>query len=292
MLRSGIVAACALAAGCSLTLDFDELADASVDAPPADAPGVDAPLGMWQNTRAVDELNGPTADLKISLTADGLEAYFDSDRGGDRAIYVTSRADLNAPFALPTLVPELASLAFDGHSAVSDDGLTLLFARDIGVPNGVEIHESTRLTRADPWGAPALVPSLSSVAIEDGPDLSADGQTLVFSSTRNGTRDLFIADRNGADWIVTELTTLNSPDDEFDPDISADLLELYFARRVAGVATIMTAVRANTASPFEIAVEVPELGDVAGPRLSSDRRTIYFHRNEGTPGLDLFTATR
>jgi len=280
--------------GCSLVLDFD-----SEDAAPDAAIAIDAALvdadpgfGPWQNIRPVTELNGLAADLKISLTGDGLEATFDSDRDGPRNIYSATRAALTEPWSNPVVVAELSTLVFDGHSALSDDGLTIFFARNQGMAVGVEILEAARPVRGDLWGPAAVVASLSSAATDDGPDISADGQTLVFSSSRAGDRDLFIASRMGADWLVSELAELNTGDDELDPDISPDLLELYFARRIADVSTVMVATRPDVASPFGNVTAVPELGDATGPRVSGDRRTIHFHRTEATTGVDLFVADR
>lgn len=284
----------AVVPACSLLTDFDPIDAGTPDAmATADAPaGADADLqlGPWQNVRLVPELNSASADLKISFTADNLVAFFDSDRDGDRDIYSASRPDEAAAFAMPTRMVELAVVGFDGHSAISDDGLRILFARNLGM--GSNIYESTRSDRLTPFSPPMLVPGLASMATDDGPDLAANGATLVFASTRNGSRDLFYADFVGGAWQMRELIELNTLDDEFDPDISPDLLEIHFARTVAGVSEILRATRPAIGDAFSPAQIVTELGGGAGPRITADRRTIYFHRAGGLTGVDLYVADR
>jgi hypothetical protein len=80
------------------------------------------------------------------------------------------------------------------------------------------------------WAGPTPVPGVGSPAVEDDPSWTSDRLTIVFMSTRNGDRDLFIGTRatTAASFVVTPLETLNSTADDGSPEISPDGTTLYF----------------------------------------------------------------
>ncbi len=99
-----------------------------------------------------------------------------------------------------------------------------------------DICVTTRKTKDDPWGKPVnLGPPVNSVAHEWDPDISADGLSLYFSSTRNsglGGHGFWVATRKtkGDPWSkpVNLGPTVNSPYDAYEADISSDGSTLYF----------------------------------------------------------------
>jgi hypothetical protein len=69
---------------------------------------------------------------------------------------------------------------------LTPDGKVALFASDRpdGV-GGVDIYRASRASTAEPFSPPELVPNINTTADDLDPQLTADGQELFFSSTRN-----------------------------------------------------------------------------------------------------------
>ena len=120
----------------------------------------------------------------------------------------------------------------------------------------------------------------------------------VFSSDRNGGADLFVAARSAApdSWAVlgsqTVVQGLNSAQDEFDPDLTADGLHLYYAPDPGGGQQIVVAARQDVMSPFTVDRIVSELAlgtTYSDPTLSPDELVIAY---AAMSNAMLFYATR
>ncbi len=90
-----------------------------------------SPGGAFVFARQLDELNGPALDGWPSISADGLELYFESDRSGEPRLYVARRASVSAPFGAPARVLG-AGFVEESDPAISADGRTLYFAAQQG----------------------------------------------------------------------------------------------------------------------------------------------------------------
>jgi hypothetical protein len=151
---------------------------------PEDAWGTPENLGPIVNTASVD--------FNASITVDGLELYFSSNRSGgygDLDIYVTRRATRTSPWGPATnLGSKVNGSARDNWAMVSPDGLELYFASErLGGLGGPDISVSKRATTQDPWGDPVnLGPAVNSPGAELFSRLSPDGLLLFFSSDRPG----------------------------------------------------------------------------------------------------------
>jgi hypothetical protein len=159
---------------------------------------------------------GPTVnsagnDLAASVTADGLELYFISDRPGGHGnydLYVSKRATGNSPWgAAVNLGPKVNTSYTDYGPSVSSDGLELYLSSDRPGGHGIaDIYVSKRATTQDPWGDPAdLGPAVNSPSYQEGPGLSGDGLLLLFQSGRSGgfgNCDLWLTQRasRSAPW--------------------------------------------------------------------------------------------
>ncbi len=159
---------------------------------------------MWLTTRATTSAPwgpavnlGPTVntsynDLCPRISGDGLSLYFESDRPGGSGSYdlwVTTRATLSQAWGPPAnLGPTVNSSSWDYQPSISADGLSLFFTS--GRPGGLgpdDIWVTTRATVSDPWGPPVnLGPQINTSADEFCPNISADGSTLYFTSSRPG----------------------------------------------------------------------------------------------------------
>ena len=185
-LSGGGTAPCISADGLSLYFDSDR---------PGGSGGVD----IWVATRTTvsdpwanpvnlgPSVNSWAFEMGASVSADGLELYFGSDRSGgsgDWDLWVTKRAATSDPWGTAINIgPTINSSNFDGHPCISPDGLTLFITSTRpGGQGDLDIWMTRRATRNDDWGAPVnLGPNFNTSAGEAEPSLSADGRTLYFS---------------------------------------------------------------------------------------------------------------
>ncbi|MHC4431031.1 MAG: LamG-like jellyroll fold domain-containing protein [Planctomycetota bacterium] len=167
-------------------------------------PGGYGERDLWVTTRSAtsqpwsEPVNlGPTVnsssdDVGPSISADGLELYFQSTRSGGQGYqdtWVTSRTTTSDPWAEPVnLGPYLNSPSADGQPDISANGLILFFrSRESGINGSSDIWFSKRATVKDDWGMPVhLAPPVNTTASDSGPSISADGSILYFHSRRTG----------------------------------------------------------------------------------------------------------
>ena len=97
-------------------------------------------------------------------------------------------------------VSELNSTANDQHVTIRKDGKELFFSSNrTGGLGSFDIYRSTRRSAHEPWSPPVGVAALNTVANDQQPSLSADGRTVIFTSSRAGTlggNDLWISTRS------------------------------------------------------------------------------------------------
>lgn len=191
-------------------------------------------------------VNSPKAEASATITADGLELYFQSNRSTTWPdIYVTTRATKNAPWGpAVSLGPGVNSPVGDGDCTpwITPDGLELyLVSWRSGGYGESDIYVVRRATRSDPWGAPVnLGPVVNSAYAELAPCLSPDGLLLIFSDISGyplrpngyGESDLYLTGRanTSASWQapVNLGPKINSPDVEAGPRFSPDGRTVYF----------------------------------------------------------------
>ena len=143
-------------------------------------------------------VNRPGWNLSPSMTADGLELFFDSTRSGGYGgsdLYVTTRATTSDPWGTlvnlgPTINTGYGDSFFgDGGSSISSDGLVLFFhsAQPPGSASNLDIWMTRRATRQNEWEPPVRLDSPINGVWNDGaPRVSADGGMLYFVSSRLG----------------------------------------------------------------------------------------------------------
>ena len=172
---------------------------------------------IWVSTRSSTDAPWPVAvnagpgintssdECMPFISADGLELYFGSRRGGGHGqddLYVATRPTTSDPWSDPVnLGPAVNSGAVDACPSIAPDGLTLFFnsTRDGGFGN-YDLYVTTRPNTEAPWSAAVnLGETINTADDEMTPWLWADGSVIYFSSWANrpGTH-------GGADlWKVT-----------------------------------------------------------------------------------------
>ena len=144
-------------------------------------------------------INTPDFDWLPSITPDGLELYFSSDRPGGYGrsdIWVATRASTNDEWEEPVnLGPVVNSTVDDCYPCLSPDGLVLFFsdwatASGPYRPGGLgrsDMWMTRRKSIVDPWEEPVnLGHNMNTSQYDDGPCISPDGSTLYFGSNRSG----------------------------------------------------------------------------------------------------------
>jgi hypothetical protein len=183
-------------------------------------------------------LNRSAHDFAPSISADGLELHFSSNRSGAIDIWVATRATISDPWAEPVKIgPAVNSSSDDIGPSISADGLELYFASTrSGGLGRFDLWVTKRETIYDPWGeAVHLGPTVNSSVSDNSPCISPDGLLLFFESKRPGgygNYDLWFTRRatKDDDWGAAENLgpTINSALREYIPCVSPDGRQLYF----------------------------------------------------------------
>ncbi len=279
---------------------------------------VDADNIFGNATNLGPTVNSSANDFDPSISADGLELYFNSYRPGGFGkadIWVTTRKTKAGPWGEPVnLGATINSPAHENAPNISADGLSLYFCSDrSGGCGGRDLWVTKRKTKSDPWGeAVNLGPSVNSPADEHGPSISSDGLSLYFSGLWDDLK------RSGglgkADiWVTTRKTvadpwgkpvnlgpTVNNPAMDESPSIPDDGLSLYFnSNRPGGqgIMDIWVTRRKSTSESWGIPVNlgptVNSTGWEGNPDISRDGSTLYFssYRSGGSGSTDLWMVS-
>jgi hypothetical protein len=222
----------------------------------------------------------------------------------------SAKADLT--FGEPeNLGPTVNSSSYDDCPEISADGLEIYFhsMRPGGQGEG-DIWMATRTSKGEPWGEPVnLGSSVNSSSYEFDACISADGLSLYVNSLRPGGQgedDLWLTTRPTiADpWgeAVNLGSTVNSPDWEYGPSISADGLSLYFvSNRTGGYgdSDIWVATRETTKDDWGEPVNLgPTINDAMysqAPSISADGLVLFFESirpGSGVGSCDLWMSRR
>ena len=178
------------------------------------------PFGEPQPVAGINSEGGQ--DIAISLTADGLEAYFSSIRPGGKGgmdIWVARRSsvDEDEPFTVFRNVEEVNTASWESVPSISADGLTLFWSDhfyDLGagsrpVRSGgsglTDLWCASRASRQDPFGETVNLGSPINTGSHDSwprvsPRWPADGSVIYFSRCVNCDLN---ADIYQATWRVT-----------------------------------------------------------------------------------------
>jgi hypothetical protein len=149
-----------------------------------------APTGPFNAPVPVTELNTGSTEYSPSLTLNGLQIYFTSDRpggSGSTDIWTAMRPDWNSPFGTPVPVTELNTTTVDRDPRISSDNLVMFFTSTrTGGSGSIDLWMASRTSTSSPFGTPVNVTELNSTAIDFTPGIGAWHDELFFSSGRPG----------------------------------------------------------------------------------------------------------
>lgn len=261
------------------------------------------PLGPFGPATPLTPVNTSFDESDPTITGDGLELYFTSNRLGTADIFEATRASIGDPWGTATRVVEVSSPVSDSGVDVTPDGLVMFVGSDrTGALGGFDIWMSTRASRADAWSTPVNVTEISSTGHDNGATLSSTRLEVFFHSDRTSTnRNLWHAvrpDVGSAFGALASLAALNTPNYNGNPALSNADLSLWFNSDRPGGAGGQDLYLVERASAQDVAfgtpspvVDVNSSADEEDPWVSQDGRWIVFTSTRSGNG-DLWEAHR
>jgi len=216
----------------------------SVEEAPADC-SAGRPYCYETPVHLASPINTSGFEGKPSLSADGLELYFVSDRPGalggpgDQDIYVSTRTSVNRSWGPPKrLPPPVSSAFFDITPTISLDGLALYFGSNRPGPFSPpwpDLWVSRRASVNHPWGeAVNLGPGVNTPLFEGSIDISPDQRTAFFAGvTPDFVFDIFVSRRSSTDepfgTRVQLPEPINSDGHDYGPALTPDGHTMFFS---------------------------------------------------------------
>lgn len=177
---------------------------------------------------------------------------------------------------------ELAQSGEDDPSVTANKLTVVLAATEVVAPISTNLFIGTRTAVDQPFTVTALT-ALNTDFDEGSPEISADGQTIWFTSDQGGVgHDVYVSTFAGGAWsaptVVTELSIASNGDVAISPDgLTALVL------RDAAQAKMYLHTRATTTATWGTGVELTALEiavDIAAPSITNGAQTIYFHAGQ------------
>lgn len=275
-----------LLVGCTVDEDAPENSD-----PVARVVGWNVPA---QRLTTVSMGNG-VLDTDPAISADGLELFFISTRGGNPHIYMSARASTSSPWATPALVASLGDNATTSEHDpdLSDDGLTIFFTRRTwnGTTTVSRLYTATRPIRSLAWNVPTLVKGLEDVSAE-APNLSPNGQSLYFTKPDAANYELYRAAlQPDASWaVVGPINRWNST--LFEDSLTTTRDEAYFESNRGGAWRLYISVRSPDTgwSIPDVVEELP--GGQLRADVTADGRDMVFTMSPNGGEPDIYEVRR
>jgi hypothetical protein len=135
-------------------------------------------------------------DEEPTISSDGLELIFVSDRSGSKALWTSVRPDLQTAFPAPVRIVELDTSNDERSPALSSNGRKLFLSRATPPATQLDTFIYRRIARGQAWSLWRVAGEINSATASDfGGDESADGFSFWFSRTGTFTTSIWRADR-------------------------------------------------------------------------------------------------
>ena len=236
-------------------------------------------------------------ELSCAALLDGGDGG-DGDGGGGGPDAAPCTTPGGCPFFFGRPSPVLEVHLFSGHHGsphLSSDRLRLYFAA------GNSLWVAARPSPGEPFDEPISFGIDGGEALLfDGVSLSADELVIAVAArdTEDGLAQLFVADRTGDTADFAGLTAVELSEDsenETDPTLSPDGLELWYASGGTGPFRILHRSRQTRVDAFEDAEPVTLAGadlDDLAPTPSADGLSLMFSRQPSDDTRTLMRAFR
>lgn len=268
-----------------------------------------APVSIESLPGSSSLLNTPAVDGCPSLSPDGLEIYFTSNRPGGLGgvdIWMASRSSTAVGFGDPVNLGAAINRSADDSCPTMTQGGRLFFGsrRHDPVPHG-DLYVARRGPKG--WG----------VVERLGPNINSDGviEESVALFEDEGGNEVIHFNRGGRIYYSVNFGPaqlapggVNSSSIDKRPGVRKDGLEIFWDSErygTLGGSDFWTATRSSTSDPWGTAVHLPSLsapgpggffgpGFDARPFLSRDGSTLVFGsvRDGGEGVVDLYISTR
>lgn len=263
-----------------------------------------------------ESINSEWNDDQATISADGLTMIFGSyciprfAGEGDRDLWMTTRPDTASPWeAVSNLGSIINTSMKESHPSFhSPSGLLAFASNRQGGLGEADLWYSMRSPNGHSWSRPInMGPKANSKFIDDNPEISSDGLTLVFSSTRDsaGSKNLWQCKRSEIDdrWGQANMFsgTVNSSHNDGEPALSANQLTLLFTSNRPGgyggqdlwMCTRPTRNRKWT-SPVNLGETINTSADETHAAFLPDGKSLIFAstRDGGLGGTDLYYTQR
>ncbi|MEO8549675.1 MAG: hypothetical protein ABI678_06870, partial [Kofleriaceae bacterium] len=174
-------------------------------------------------------------DSDASITADGLELFFDSDRGSSICVWRATRSAVSDPFDPPVRQEQLCTTGQFAGPSISADGLTLVYNSSLDQVAEGELYLSVRSNRGVPFPPGTRLANLPSTI--GYPFLSADRLRLWFEQEVGNGVQLASTVRISPSDNFTSLMPVAELDDgneNGDLSLTLDEAEVFFSSSRAG----------------------------------------------------------
>jgi outer membrane protein OmpA-like peptidoglycan-associated protein len=225
------------------------------------------------------------------------------------------------PFKLVNVGAGINTAEFEYFPALTADGNTFLFTRNIREGEGVtaprqeDFYVSKKVNSV--WQTANPITSVNTLGNEGAPSLSADGEIMFFASCMEmtgdygssdrkgyGSCDIFYAQKINGKWTKPRNagSTINTKNWETQPSFSSDGKTLYFIRGIVTRDGIKNPdIYSSTigddgkfTEPVKLSDNINTLEGEESVFIHPDNQTLYFS-SEGHPGmggLDIFVSKK
>jgi len=263
-------------------------------------------------------INTPGFEGGPSLSADGLELYFVSDRPGalggpgDQDIYISRRDSTNDDWGPPERVPPpISSTFFDITPTISRDGLSLYFGSNRPGPFSPpwpDLWVSRRASLNDPWAEPENLGSGINTPLFEASISVSDNELVAYFAgvTPDFVFKIFVSKRDSKDEPFGPRALVDSPINfdghAYGPKLTANGRTMFFSAGIdnpfapGAINNLYVSERKNQDEPWGDPIYLDTLNCPTCfgglPTIRADGKEICWMGARGDSDKDIYCARR